>query len=64
MIDYYHYYLSRHNNFYGVYDVYYHLWMMMMIITLQDREVLATVGSLQHPSPGKPEVWLDVEGDE
>ena len=42
----------------------YILWMMMMIITLQDREVLATVGSLQHPSPGKPEVWLDVESDE
>ena len=64
MIDYYHYYLSRHNNFYGVYDVDYHLWMMMMIITLQDREVLAIVGSLQHPSPGKPEVCLNVEGDE
>ena len=41
----------------------YVLWMMM-IITLQDRKVLATVGSLQHPSPGKPEVWLDVEGDD
>ena len=42
----------------------YVLWMVMMIITLQDREVLATVGSLQHPSQGKPEVWLDVKGDE
>ena len=28
MIDYYHYFLSRHNDFYGVYDVDYHLYIM------------------------------------
>ena len=31
----------------------YILWMMMMI-TLQDKEVLATVEVLQRPSPDKP----------